>query len=270
MLSIVIPTRNEARNIEACINCFKWAVAEGLIEVIVVDNFSNDGTADLAVVNGAKVVSCGPERSAQRNRGAIKESTGVYVFFVDADMRVKKETLEEISGMIGSDNAPDALFVREEIAGRGYWNEVRNFERSFYDGTCIDGLRIIRRALFVEVGGFDESLYAAEDWDLDRRIKAKTQKVSITKGALIHDEGAFSLFRHLKKKGYYSGNLYAYMKKWSHDAVVKKQFGLYYRMFGVFFGNGKWRRVLRRPDLMFCVWCYRVLIGFMFLMNKRA
>ena len=48
LLSIVIPTRNEAKNIAKCIGGFDQARAEGWCEVLVVDNASDDETAALA------------------------------------------------------------------------------------------------------------------------------------------------------------------------------------------------------------------------------
>lgn len=251
LLSIIIPTKNEAANIVDCVSSFSEAVSRGVAEVIVVDNTSSDDTVRLAEGVGARIVSQGPERSSQRNRGALKEAISDYVFFVDADMRVPKETMTEIVALISVSDPPDALYVREQIAGCGFWARVRNFERSFYDATCIDGLRVIRRSLLAEVGGFDESLYAGEDWDLDRRLLARTSKTAITKNALIHDEGTFTLRGHLRKKQYYAKNFGAYCAKWNRDEIIRRQFGLRYRLLTVFMEKGKWRRSLARPDLLF-------------------
>ena len=270
LLSVVVPTKNEAANIAECIRSFADAVSIGVAEIIVVDNSSSDATVVLAEEAGARVVSQGPERSAQRNRGALKEAIGDYVFFVDADMRVPKETTDEIAGLLSISDPPDALYVREQISGRGFWARVRNFERGFYDATCIDGLRVIRRSLLKEIGGFDESLYAGEDWDLDRRLLARTSKTAITKNALIHDEGAFTLRGHLRKKRYYAKNFGAYCAKWDHDEIIRKQFGLRYRLWTVFMEKGKWRRSLRRLDLMLGIWFYKSLVGMVFLLRGKS
>lgn len=267
ILSIVIPAKNEAGNIGACIEAVKWVAGTGEGEIIVVDNNSTDNTAEIARGMGVRVIICGPERSAQRNRGA-REASGEYVFFVDADMRVHHETLAEILGTLKSDNPPDALYVRENIAGAGYWNRVRNFERSFYDATCIDGLRVIRRSIFLDIGGYDEALYAAEDWDLDRRIKEVTKRIALTRGALFHDEGNFSLWRNLGKKNYYFGNIHVYIDKWGNDDIVRQQCGFAYRFWTVFMENGKWKRAIKRPDLMICVWLYRVFVGIVFAVAR--
>lgn len=292
-LSVIIPVKNEARNIALCIDAFQGAVREGWAEILVIDNFSTDDTKRIAEAMGVRVIQQGPERSTQRNRG-WKEAQGDYVFFVDADMRVPEATLREIRGRIQksevgsqkSENSPpsadlcpltsdlwppiDALFVREVRAGTSWWIKVRNFERSFYDATCIDGLRVIKRSLLEQVGGYDENLFAAEDWDLDRRILSVTSNVALTDGHLIHDEGIFSFSRHLKKKAYYSTNFSAYLNKWAQDAITKKQFGLFYRFFTIFFEQGKWRRALTHPHYMLAIWFERFCVGLLYLNRKRS
>lgn len=289
-LSVIIPVKNEARNIARCIESFQSAVREGWAEILVVDNFSADATQSIAESMGVRVIQQGPERSTQRNRG-WKEAQGSYVFFVDADMRVPEATLREVRGKIslteaqrhgeekiiqdkilgtGSRTVIDALFVREVRAGTSWWIKVRNFERSFYDATCIDGLRVIKRSVLEQVGGYDENLFAAEDWDLDRRILALTSNIALTNGHLIHDEGEFSFSRHLKKKAYYSTNFSAYLEKWGQDEITRKQFGLFYRFFTVFFEQGKWKRALTHPLYMLAIWFERFCVGLLYLKRTRS
>lgn len=267
ILTVVVPTYNEERNILPCLQSFDSAVAAGWCECLVVDNYSPDKTVMLAQQGGAKVFQQAPERSSQRNRG-WREASGKYVFFIDADMRVPPETLTEIYEMMTGATPPDAIFIREVRVGGGWWIKVRNFERSFYDATCIDALRVIRRDLLVASNGYDTSLYSAEDWDLDRRILDKTTHVTLTRNALLHDEGAFNLKRHLGKKKYYARNFHAYHAKWGWDRITRKQFGIWYRFVGVFFENGKWRRVLRHPVMMIAIWFDRTLVGFVYLLRK--
>lgn len=260
MLSIIIPTRNEAHNIADCIKAVAWAQTTGSVEIIVVDNFSTDSTAALAGELGARVVQFGNERSCQRNRGGMVEARGEYLFFIDADMRVKRETLEEILALVNNGNPPNALYVREEMTGHSFLTRVRNFERSYYDATCIDGLRVVRRSLFLELKGFDETLCGPEDWDFDRRLLQKTDNVAITKGALLHNEGDVSLWRLIQKKQYYAGNMHVYRKKWGNDAVVRKQLGVAYRFLGVFFEDGKWKKSLSHPFMLISVWVYKFIV----------
>lgn len=264
LLSVIIPTRNESRNLTACVESFSDAVAAGWCEVLVVDNNSDDGTPQLAATLGARVFSQGPERSTQRNRG-WREAVAPFVLFMDADMSLPPETLAEIHTCLTSPQPPDALYIRERRTGGGWWTRVRNFERGFYNATCIDGLRVFRRALLETTGGYDETLFACEDWDLDRRILALTENIALTNGFLLHHEERLTFRRHLRKKRYYSVSFSAYIKKWGWDPVTRRQFGFWYRFVTVFLENGKWRQALRHPFLLLAVWAERVCVGLLCL-----
>ena len=265
-LSVVIPTKNEESNIGTCLDAF--AAFRKEVELIVVDNFSTDCTREIADKKGANVLLKGPERCAQRNRG-WREATGDYVMFVDADMIVPKETVEEILGRLRDQSAAaDAYWIPEVRSGAGLRLKARNFERSFYDGTCIDGLRVIRRDWIEKVGGYDENLVACEDWDLDRRLFSAGAKAAITKGHLVHNEAKQDLKKFLKKKAYYSTSVAAYRAKWREDAIIRRQFGLFYRFLGVFVENGKWKRLIRHPILAAVMYAERVLVGITYLKNR--
>lgn len=268
LLSVVVPTRNEARNIGPCLAALDDARRQGWCETLVVDNASDDDTAAIARAAGARVFEQGPERSAQRNRG-WHEARAPWVLFLDADMRMPPDTLAEIRRRIAAPDAPDALFVRETRVGRGWWIRVRNFERSFYDATCIDALRVFSRDLLEKTGGYDPAITGFEDWDLDLRCAAAGARTAITDGALLHDEGEFSWRRHLRKKGYYAGFADGYRAKWgAHHPALRRQLGLGYRFFGVFLEHGKWRRALRHPLLLASIGLERLIVGARYLARR--
>ncbi len=260
-LSVVIPTKNEAANIGACIHAFD--AVRDRVEILVIDNVSTDETTKIASSLGARVIEQGPERCAQRNRG-WREATAARVLFVDADMIVLRETIDEILSL----NDRLALYVPETRVGHGLRLKARNFERSFYDGTCIDALRVIPRDVLNQVGGYDEALVACEDWDLDRRLKAAGIQTAITKGALLHNEARQDLKRLLAKKAYYARSIDRYRAKWGEDEVTRRQFGLFYRFLGVFIERGQWRHLLRHPILATVMYAERVLVGLVYLLYR--
>jgi len=266
LLSVVIPTRNEESNIAACIDAF--AAYRDRVELIVVDNSSPDRTREIASERGVAVFVQGPERCAQRNRG-WREASGRFVMFVDADMIVGSDTIAEILDTLARDADPlRCLFVREVRSGVGLRLKARNFERSFYDGTCIDGLRVVSRELLEKVGGYDENLVACEDWDIDRRLVAAGATTSITVGHLVHNEAKQDIRAFLRKKAYYSRSVAAYREKWGDDSICRQQFGLYYRFFGVFVEKGKWRKLLRHPILAFVMYLERFAVGLTYLIRR--
>ena len=67
-ISFVVPTKNSARTLASCLASLRGQTHED-VEVIVVDNHSDDDTLQIAGRYGHVVETFGPERSAQRNRG---------------------------------------------------------------------------------------------------------------------------------------------------------------------------------------------------------
>ena len=283
-LSAVITTRNEAANIANCIHAFDAVRDE--VEVIVVDNASTDDTKKIAADLGATVLDKGPERCAQRNLG-WQMAKAEWVIVLDADMILPQETIKEMLGIAGRGqdlgrktedgrpglaskvSSPLASWIPEIRTGSGIRVKARNFERSFYDGTCIDALRLFHKSILEKTGGYDESLIAGgEDWELDIRILETGAKCAILKNHLVHNEKQLTLKRMLEKKAYYSKSMTAYQAKWRGHPALKKQFGLLYRFFGVFVERGKWKRLLRHPVLAFVMYFERMAVGLIYLLNR--
>jgi glycosyltransferase involved in cell wall biosynthesis len=88
LLSVVIPCLNEAENIESCVALALGAMARSGIdgEVIVADNGSEDGSAELAALAGARVVHQ-PERGyGNAYRAGFAAARGEYIVMADADL----------------------------------------------------------------------------------------------------------------------------------------------------------------------------------------
>lgn len=294
LVSVVVTTRNEEKNIGNCLRSIK-AQTYQRVEIIVVDNKSTDKTQQIAAQYTPKVYTKGPERSAQRNHGMIEKAEGDYVIYIDADMILAPLLIEACVGYIQKSGAV-ALHVPEIVLGKNYFSRVRRFERSFYDGTPIDGARFFHRPTFVKVGGFDEPLFvrgSGEDWDIDKLVRqygdivllpryyhvhqenrwsladfVAVRGVRHEKGfvGIYHNESEFKLLPYLKKKSYYSLGFDGYIKKWGKDDPdIRKQFGLVYRFWTVFVEQGKWRRLLGRLHLTAGMYFLRFLVGVTYL-----
>jgi glycosyltransferase involved in cell wall biosynthesis len=100
-LSVIIMTYNEAHRLPSCLESVAWAD-----DVIVVDGYSTDDTADVARKYTPHVYLSdllGPKNpggfSDQRNFG-LSKATGDWVFFLDADERVTPELRAEIEARL--------------------------------------------------------------------------------------------------------------------------------------------------------------------------
>ncbi len=268
LVSIVLTTKNEEKNIANCLQSVKKQKYPcDKIELIVVDNFSSDKTTEIAKRFTNKVYSKGPQRAAQLNFG-VQQAKGKYILYPDADMILSENIISECIEKSESEHY-DALYIPEEIVGDGFWIAVRNFERSFYNGTCIDAVRFVKKERFLEVDGFDENIdFGADDWDFNRRIK-EAGKVGMLKAPLYHNEGKFSIRRYTKKKGRYSKTLNRYIEKWGRDdPEIRKQFGVKYRLFGVFVESQKWRVLLTHPTKAFGMYFLRFMVGITYLKSN--
>src|ERR1700674_1531580 len=82
LVSVIIPTKNSARFLEACIASIR-AQTYAPIEIIVVDNASDDDSWAIAQRRADLAIRGGFERSAQFNAGA-RAANGAFLYRVDA------------------------------------------------------------------------------------------------------------------------------------------------------------------------------------------
>lgn len=99
MISVVILTKNEEKNIIDCLETVSWAD-----EIIIVDDFSDDRTLEVAKSLNNKKIKIYKNKldgdfAEQRNFG-LSKATKDWVLFVDADERVSRELKEEINSII--------------------------------------------------------------------------------------------------------------------------------------------------------------------------
>jgi glycosyltransferase involved in cell wall biosynthesis len=177
-ISIVVPAFNEAkllpRTLEAIGDSLEAFEQLGWgCERIVSDNNSTDGTAEIARASGAHVIFEPLNQiSRARNSGAAA-ATGDWLLFIDADSSPTPALFADMAGAIQNGG----------IAGGG--STLRMNDGAFTARLAVRGWNFISRAgkllagsfifcetaLFRELGGFSESLYAGEELDFAFRLK---------------------------------------------------------------------------------------------------
>lgn len=95
-LSVVLPCLNEAETLAACVTKARKSIADLGVngEVIVADNGSTDGSRDIALENGARVVSVPVRGYGAALRAGISAAEGEYVIMADADDSYALDDLE--------------------------------------------------------------------------------------------------------------------------------------------------------------------------------
>lgn len=245
LVTIVIPTKNEAKVIERLMKSIKSQSYKN-IEIVIVDNNSNDKTVDLARKFTNKVLSKGPERSAQRNFGA-RHSKGDYLLFLDADMRLTKNVVKDLVAVVSSEKNVGGVVIPERSVATTFMEQVKAFERSFYNengDSVTDAARFFDKKVFLKVGGYDETITGPEDWDLPETIQEHGYKIKRINSFIFHYEKIPSLESIFKKKFYYGLKANRYLKKHKISPISAKTV---YFLRPVFIRN--WRRMLNNPKL---------------------
>ncbi len=201
-ISVVVPTRNSERTLRACLVSLREQTHPD-VEVVVVDNGSSDATPTIAAELADVSVDRGPERSAQRNHGALL-SSGDVVVFIDSDMVLEPEVLAQVAAVLAQNPEVGAVVIPERSFGDGFLTACRVLEKSLYVGADdVEAPRALRREVFDGVGRWSEHLTAAEDWDLADRCAAAGVVVGRVTAWIWHDEGRIQLRGTFTKKRYY-------------------------------------------------------------------
>lgn len=207
-VTVVVPTKNSARTLAACLRSLRQQTYP--CKVVVVDNGSTDATLNIAAQLADLVLLGGPERSAQRNRGARALPSDI-LGFVDSDMVVRPRVVAEAVAL--ARRGAGSVIVPERTVGTGFWVAVRAFERSFYEGSdAIEAPRFFTRDVFEHAGGFDETLTGPEDWDLGQTA-GNLAPIARTADCILHDEGTLRYIEACRKKGHYAVGLRRYVAK---------------------------------------------------------
>ncbi len=195
-LSIIIPAWNEEKTIGRAIESLKKSAAyyereRGCqTEIIVVDNNSRDRTGEIAREHGATVVFEPINNIGKARNTGAQAARGKYIAFCDADNEVTENLVTLIHDHLEN----------PAIAGGGTWIEParRNLKINFFYfvwGLYVRfsrvgvGMMHCRRDDFFSFGGFDETIFAAEDvqlaYDLRKLGKPRGQKFNLIKKGWI-------------------------------------------------------------------------------------
>ena len=175
-ISVIIPTRNEAGNIEAAI---RSARTDG-VEIIVVDGESSDGTPRKAGALGVSVLTCAPGRAGQMNLGA-RNAKGEVLLFLHADTTLPPRFERSVfRALLDPLVVGGAHLLRTNMRGVGialvdYLVRIRTRYRRLPYGD--QGI-FVRKSAFDALGGFPE-VAIAEDLLFMRRLRRLGRVVSV-------------------------------------------------------------------------------------------
>ncbi|MBD2579594.1 glycosyltransferase [Oscillatoria sp. FACHB-1406] len=198
LISVVIPVYNGQDTIEATLASV-LSQSHCNLEVLVINDGSKDRTLDkVNVIKDARLkIYSYPNAglSASRNRG-IERAQGDYISFIDADDLWTPDKLElQLQSLKNNPEAALAYSWTDYINSEGNFlfsgghNSEKGeiFEKLLVNNVLENGSNaLIKTRIFAEVGDFDESLSAAEDWDMWLRIAEKYPFVAVDKPQILY------------------------------------------------------------------------------------
>lgn len=198
LISVIIPAFNSEKTIQQTIDSVLNQTWRNL-ELIVINDGSQDSTLDIVARikdPRLKVLSYSNAGvSVSRNRG-ISQAEGEFISFLDADDLWTKDKLEaQLKALQENPQAAVAYSWTNHI------DENNQFLRSGAYGTVngdvyaellqsnflANGSNIlIRTQALKEIGGFNQSLTPAEDWDMYLRLASRYHFVSVPSAHILY------------------------------------------------------------------------------------
>lgn len=183
LVSFIVPVRNDALRLQRCLaSIARNRYPRELIEIIVVDNESTDGSAAAArAFNAVVVSSSGESVAAHRNRGA-RAALGSILAFADSDHEIDADWIETAVDVLADDTvaATGSAYLPQPCPNwvQRQYDGMRTRPSKREDVTWLaSGNFAVKRKAFERIGGFDASLTACEDVDLCNRLLLSGQRV---------------------------------------------------------------------------------------------
>lgn len=229
LVSIIIPVHNGATTLPRCLRALCDTTYPHR-ECLVVDDGSTDGSAAIAREYGVCVISetaapCGP--AAARNRGA-RQARGEILFFLDADVVVQPDTVGRMARVLGQDEQVAACFGSYDTspAADNFLSQYKNLQHHYVHqqgkaeaDTFWAGCGAIRRAIFLEMGGFDARYRrpSVEDIELGYRLREAGHRIRLEKSIQVRHLKRWTPVSHLRSE------ILARAVPWSHLLAGRKR-----------------------------------------------
>jgi len=213
LISVIIPVYNGEKTIQETIESVLNQTFTDF-ELIVINDGSQDATLEIVerIQDSRLNVFSYPNagQAASRNRG-FSHASGEYISFIDADDLWTPDKLEaQLRALQDNPQAAVAYSWTKCIDESGQFSRRGSHISATGDVygklLLIDFIEngsnpLIRRQALIKVGSFDESLPAAEDWDMWLRLAACYEFVAVPSSQILYRQSANSWSANVLKQG---------------------------------------------------------------------
>lgn len=196
MISIIIPSFNQAKYLEECIeSAYNQTFAPH--EIIIVDDGSTDNSLEIAQRYQFKqfpLIESPVKVIAQVNKGlpvarntGIMNATGSYILPLDADDMLMENAIEKITQRINETNA-DIIAPSFKCFGVKNDNVILQMPtlEQFKEANRIGYFSAIKRSVLLEVGGYNPKMkWGYEDYDLWFDILKRGKSLTVMQDILV-------------------------------------------------------------------------------------
>jgi len=213
LISVIIPVYNGEKTIQETIESVLNQTFTDF-ELIIINDGSQDATLEIVErsqdsrLNVFSYPNAG--QAASRNRG-FSHASGEYISFIDADDLWTPDKLEaQLRALQDNPQAAVAYSWTKCIDESGQFSRRGSHISATGDVygklLLIDFIEngsnpLIRRQALIKVGSFDESLPAAEDWDMWLRLAACYEFVAVPSSQILYRQSANSWSANVLKQG---------------------------------------------------------------------
>jgi len=180
MISIVVPVLNERNVISDCLKSLKSQDYPGTYEIIVVDNGSSDGSGQIALDAGAKVILCERRGVVFAREAGAEAASGTIIVQADADTVYPSNWLNRIARYFSTHPQSVALAGTYIYLDPPFWANIDYFLRSFvnilslmfiFKPGYISGANFaFRREAFLKAHGYSADALSPDQWGIAHRL----------------------------------------------------------------------------------------------------